>query len=159
MLIAELTRGPNTISGPDLSTPWRVFRSKIGGLTPGFQIIDGRGDRYVIKFDPVGIPELSSSAEVISTKLFYAIRLQTCPRTTSWAIDPEAGLAIEPGTVMEDEFGDETPLTRSFLRRLLRRVPRMPDGRIRVHRQPVYLRPTRSGRIGTTVRGPTTRTT
>ena len=36
-----------------MSTPWRVFRSKIGGLTPGLQIIDGRGDRYVIKFDPV----------------------------------------------------------------------------------------------------------
>ena len=53
-----------------MSTPWRVFRSKIGGLTPGFQILDGRGDRYVIKFDPVRIPELSSAAEVIATKLY-----------------------------------------------------------------------------------------
>ncbi len=131
MSMAELTRGPNTISGPDTSTHWRVFRSKIGGLTPGFQIIDGRGDRYVIKFDPVGIPELSSSAEIIGTKLFYAIGYNV-PENYIVAIDPEAGLAIEPGTVMEDEFGDETPLTRSFLRRLLRRVPRMPDGRIRV---------------------------
>ena len=40
-------------------------------MTPGVQIIDGRGDRYVIKFDPVGIPELSSAAEIIGTKLFY----------------------------------------------------------------------------------------
>ena len=131
MSLADLVRGPNTIDGPDMGTPWRVFRSKIGGLTPGFQIIDGRGDRYVIKFDPVGIPELSSAAEVIGTKLFYAIGYNT-PENYIVAVDPEAGLTIEPGTVVEDEFGDEEPLTRGFLRRRLQRVPRLADGRVRV---------------------------
>ena len=131
LTIPELIRGPNTLDGPDMSVPWQVFRSKIGGLTPGFQIIDGRGDRYVIKFDPVGIPELSSAAEIIGTKLFYAIGYNT-PENYIVAVDPEAGLVIEPGTVVEDEFGDEEPLTRSSLRRKLRRVPRLPDGRIRV---------------------------
>ena len=127
----ELVRGPDTIEGPDMSTPWRVFRSKIGGLTPGFQILDGRGDRYVIKFDPVRIPELSSAAEVIATKLFYAIGYNT-PENYIVAIDPEAGLAIEPGTLLEDEFGDESALTRGQLRRRLRAVPRLDDGRVRV---------------------------
>ena len=129
--IADLARGPDAGDGPDMATPWRVFRSKIGGLTPGFQIIDGRGDRYVIKFDPVGIPELSSAAEIIGTKLFYAVGYNT-PENYIVAMDPEAGLTIEPGTKLEDEFGDETPLTRAFLRRTLRRVPRLSDGRIRV---------------------------
>ena len=128
---AELVRGPDTIEGPDTSAPWRVFRSKIGGLTPGFQIIDGRGDRYVIKFDPVGVPELSSAAEVIATKLFYAIGYSV-PENYIVAIDPEAGLTIEPGTVLEDEFGDESPLTPGQLRRRLRAVPRLDDGRVRV---------------------------
>ena len=41
LTIPELIRGPNTLDGPDMSVPWQVFRSKIGGLTPGFQIIDG----------------------------------------------------------------------------------------------------------------------
>ena len=131
MSIDELVRGPNTVDGPDMSVPWRVFRSKIGGLTPGFQIIDGRGDRYVIKFDPVGVPELSSAAEIIGTKLFYAMGYNT-PENYIASIDPEAGLTIEPGTMLEDEFGDEEPLTRGFLRRRTRRVPRLPDGRIRV---------------------------
>jgi len=36
MSIDELVRGPNMFDGPDMSVPWRVFRSKIGGLTPGF---------------------------------------------------------------------------------------------------------------------------
>ena len=126
-----LRRGPNTGGGPDTGSPWRVFRSKIGGLTPGFQVIDGRGDRYVIKLDPIGIPELSSAAEIIGTKLFHALGYNT-PENYIVAVDPEDGLAIEPGTMMQDEFGDESPLTKSFLRRLLRRVPRLPDGRIRV---------------------------
>ena len=108
-----------------------MFRSKIGGLTPGFQIIDGRGDRYVIKFDPVNVPELSSAAEIIGTKIFYAMGYNV-PESFIVRVDPEAGLEIEPGTVLEDEFGDETLLTRSFLRRRLRRVPRLPDGRVRV---------------------------
>ena len=127
----ELVRGPDTIEGRDTSAPWRVFRSKIGGLTPGFQIIDGRGDRYVIKFDPVHIPELSSAAEVIATKLFYAIGYNA-PENFIVAIDPEAGLTIEPGTMLEDEFGDESTLTRWQLRRRLRAVPQLDDGRVRV---------------------------
>ena len=131
MSIDELVRGPDTLDGPDLSVPWRVFRSKIGGLTPGFQIIDGHGDRYVIKFDPVGVPELSSAAEIIGTKLFYAMGYNT-PENYIVSINPEEGLTIEPGTMLEDEFGDEEPLNRQFLRRRLRRVPRLTDGRMRV---------------------------
>ena len=131
MSTEELRRGPNSGDGPDMSAPWRVFRSKIGRLTPGFQIIDGRGDRYVIKFDPVGVPELSSAAEVIGTKLFYAIGYNV-PENYIVRVDPEDGLEIEPGTTLEDEFGDETPLTRFFLRRRFQRVPRLPDGRVRV---------------------------
>ena len=34
--IADLARGPDAGDGPDMATPWRVFRTKIGGLTPGF---------------------------------------------------------------------------------------------------------------------------
>ena len=41
-------------------------------------------------------------------------------------------MTIEPGTLLEDEFGDESPLTRGQLRRRLRAVPRLDDGRVRV---------------------------
>ena len=129
--LADLRRGPNTGDGPDMGTPWRIFRSKIGGVTPGFQMIDGRGDRYIIKFDPPGSPELSSAAEIIGTKLFHAIGYHT-PENYVVTVDPETGLTIEPGTMMADEFDDEVPLTPELLRRLLRRFPRLPDGRIRI---------------------------
>ena len=128
----ELVDGPDTIEGPDLSAPWRVFKSKIGGLTPGFQILDGRGDRYVIKFDPVNVPELSSAAAVIATKLLLRDWLQRS-RELHRGDRPRGGSeTIEPGTLLEDEFGDEAPLTRGQLRRRLRGVRRLADGRVRV---------------------------
>ncbi len=129
--LAELRRGANATDGPDLGTPWRVFQSKIGGVTPGFQILDGRGDRYLVKFDPPGSPELSSAAEIIGTKLFHAIGYHT-PENHVVRVDPESGFAVEPGTTLADEFDNEVPLTPGLLRRLLRRFPRLPDGRIRV---------------------------
>ena len=155
--LAELRRGPNIGDGPDMGTPWRIFRSKIGGVTPGFQMIDGRGDRYIIKFDPPGSPELSSAAEIIGTKLFHAIGYHT-PENYIVTVDPETGLAIEPGTMMADEFDDEVPLTPELLRRLFRRFPRLPDG-ASAWRQASTWRGNYSGHSGTTAPGATIPTT
>jgi len=130
MSLEELARGPNTGPGPDTTGPWRIFRSKTEGVTPGFHIKDARGDRYVIKFDPVEFLELSSAAEVIATKLFYASGYNV-PENYIARVHPEA-LTIEPGTSWQDRFGDKRPLTTELLRRVLSRVPRLSDGRIRV---------------------------
>ena len=128
--LEELRRGGNTTDGPNPDVPWRIFRSKSQGLTPGFQIIDDVGDRYIIKFDPVDVPELASAAEVIATKLFYAIGYHT-PENHIVRVSPD-NFRIEPGTTLEDAFGDERELTSVRLERILRSVPRLQDGRIRV---------------------------
>ena len=128
--LEELVRGPNTTEGPNPDAPWRVFRSKSQGLTPGFQIIDDVGDRYIIKFDPVEVPELASGAEVIATKLFYAMGYHT-PENHIVRVRPE-NFMIEAGTTLEDQFGDERELTAERLTRVLNGVPRLPDGRLRV---------------------------
>ncbi|MDA1092287.1 MAG: hypothetical protein O3A25_03285 [Acidobacteria bacterium] len=130
LTLEELTRGPNTTDGPNPNAPWRVFRSKSQGLTPGFQIIDDVGDRYIIKFDPVEVPELASAAEVIATKLFYAIGYHT-PQNHIVRVRPD-NFVIEAGTTLEDQFGDERELTAERLARVLRGVPRLADGRLRV---------------------------
>jgi hypothetical protein len=130
MSIEELERGPNRGNGPDPSETWSVFKGKSQGLTPGFEVWDQKGDRYVIKLDPVDIPELSSAAEVIATKIFYAIGYNV-PENYIVRYDP-ADFEIEPGTVVEDQFGDEAPLTNWRFRRMIRSVPRLPDGTMRV---------------------------
>ena len=130
MSIEELKRGPDKSNGPNPDETWMVFKGKTQGLTPGFEVRDGKGDRYVIKMDPIGIPELSSSAEVIATKIFYAAGYNV-PENYIVRYHPEK-FAIEPGTRVEDRFGDDAPLTDFRFRRMIRRVPLLPDGRMRV---------------------------
>lgn len=130
MSLDALVKGPDTTGGPDMTRPWRVVRGKSQGLTPGFDIIDGRGNRYVIKLDPFDLPELSSSAEIISTKIFHALGYHT-PENYIVLLDPKS-LTVEPGTMVADELGTKRPLTTERMARLLRDAPRRPDGRIRV---------------------------
>ncbi len=124
------TRGPNRDGGPDPRSIWTIVGGKVGGLTPGFEIVDAQGVRYVVKLDPVGLPELSSAAEVIATKLFYAFGYNV-PENYIVDVHPET-LAIAPDASIQDEFGHARRLTEHRLRRMLARMPRLDDGRIRV---------------------------
>ena len=44
MSVAELVRGPDQGSGPDMSTTWLIVVAKTEGATPGLRILDGRGE-------------------------------------------------------------------------------------------------------------------
>lgn len=127
--LAELVRGPDSGDGPDPKGTWTVFKSKSQGLTPGFEVRDSKGDRYIIKLDPIGIPELSSAAEVIATKIFHAMGYNVAE---NYIVHFKGEMVIAPGTTVEDRFGDEMPLTDWRFRRMIRRVPRLADGSIRV---------------------------
>ena len=127
---AELMRGPNRDTGPDPSGVWTIIGGKRGGLTPGFEMMDAGGVRYVIKLDPVGLPELSSSAEVIATKLFHAIGYNV-PENHIVEVHPDV-FQIDPEAEITDEFGERRRLTPGRLRQLLASVPRGLDGRVRV---------------------------
>ena len=67
---------------------------------------------------------------MIATKLFFAMGYNT-PENHIVTVRPE-DFTIRPGTTLEDDFGDEWPLTRERFRRVLRRVPRLEDGSMRV---------------------------
>lgn len=125
----EALRGPDTVDGPDRSAPWRVRGVKTQGVTPGFRIKDGSGDTYLLKFDPLTNPEMASGAEIISTKLAWAVGYNT-PENHLVFFTPDE-LAIEGDVTIRDEVGEERTLTRADVERILKRVPRAPDGRIR----------------------------
>ena len=130
MSVEELVRGPNRGEPPNPEETWTVFRSKSQGITPGFEIRDESGDRYVIKLDPEEVPELASAAEVIATKIFYALGYHV-PENYVVRVHPDR-FAIEPGTQVEDKFGDKSALTPFRFHRIIRRIPRLPDGTMRV---------------------------
>ena len=51
---------------------WTITHAKGQGVTPGFQIKDALGVRYVIKFDLPEFPELCTSADVVGSHLLWA---------------------------------------------------------------------------------------
>jgi len=129
MSLEAFTRGPDTGDGPDLSGPWRIFRAKSQGVTPGFSIEDARGDRYLVKFDPPGHPESNSGAEVICTKLFYAAGYYT-PENYVVVFDPSL-LVLGDNVKFTDERGKRRAMTPKDIDAMLARVPHRADGRIR----------------------------
>ena len=68
----KMIRGPDRLQGPDRSQPWVVVSGKSKGASPGFTILDGRGETYFIKFDPQDYPQVTTSTELIATKFFHA---------------------------------------------------------------------------------------
>ena len=128
--LSELATASNVDGPPDPDETWTIIAGKSQGITPGFTIIDGQGDRYVIKFDPVGIPELGTAAEAIGTKIFWALGYHV-PQNYVVRFHPD-NFAIEEGTMVEDTWGDSVRLTKFRVQRMIRRVPKDDAGRMRV---------------------------
>ena len=130
MTIEEIVRGPNTGDGPDTSSNWTITSLKTDGITPGFQIRDSRGEVYVIKLDPMVAPQITTSAEVISTKFFHAFGYNV-PENYLALLDPSR-LAIGPDARFTDPNGVRRLLSEADLQAVLEEVPRRSDGTIQV---------------------------
>lgn len=126
---ADIKRGPDRIAGPELNGPWVVTRAKPQGVTPGFFFKDASGESFVLKFDPAMHPELSTGAEMVSTKLFHAIGYNV-PENYLVTFDP-AMLTIKEGLEYKDADGHRKPFTKEVLEQILTRVALRPDGKIR----------------------------
>ncbi|RMI01343.1 MAG: hypothetical protein D6681_10875, partial [Calditrichaeota bacterium] len=129
MTVEEIARGPNTGDGPDTTNIWTIIRAKNQGITPGFVIEDARGDRYLIKFDPKGYPELATGAEVVSTKLFYALGFNV-PENYITYFRPEQ-LRLGENVTFTDEKGRKRPMRQEDIDAILAKVDTLSDGRIR----------------------------
>ena len=73
----ELVAGPGLTSGlaggPDRSQPWVIIGAKTAGVTPGFRIRDGRGDVWLLKFDPPHHPGMTIRSGVVTNLIFHAV--------------------------------------------------------------------------------------
>lgn len=123
----ELARGPNTAT-PDTSGTWTIFSAKLEGANPGFFIEDSIGNRFLIKFDGPKFPELTTSAEVISTKFFHAAGYNV-PEATITYFDPDKVAVGEEVTVVEK--GKTRPMTMADYRKIVANKPRNESGKIR----------------------------
>jgi len=128
MTVEEIVRGPDTTGGPAEGV-WKVTGRPWAGITPKFTIRDSRGDTYLIKLDPAHMPELPSSAEIISTKLFHAIGYHVAEYYLVYL--DLARLEVEPGARFKFGSGEWLPIKHSDLEHWLRAQPRLSDGTIR----------------------------
>jgi hypothetical protein len=128
LTLDEIVRGPDSNDGPAPGR-WLVLGRPEAGITPKFTIRDGRGDRYVIKLDPASCPELPSSVEVISTKIFHALGYHV-PEDFIVRFDP-ADLEPAPDATMRGADGKRRAFTTADIRQWLKRQPRGADGRVR----------------------------
>ncbi|HUE38633.1 MAG TPA: hypothetical protein VMR29_03970, partial [Candidatus Binatia bacterium] len=71
--VAALERGPNLGPPPAADGPLVVLSGKELGTQPGFWMRDSTGAIYLVKFDPRGYPDLATAAEVVSSKILYAL--------------------------------------------------------------------------------------
>ncbi|HKY62205.1 MAG TPA: hypothetical protein VJR29_02210 [bacterium] len=129
MTVEELRRGPNTGTGPDPQGPWTVVRAKTEGKTPGIMIEDSRGDKYLLKFDPPGSPELVSAAETIATKIVYAMGYNLAENYIV-EFHPDI-LRISPRATTKTRYGKTIPFAQADLEALFRRIAEKGDGRYR----------------------------
>lgn len=124
----EMRVGPNTISGP-APGPLTVVSGKVEGVTPGFEVEDARGRRFLVKLDHPAYPELSSGAEIIATKLLHAAGYNV-PQNFIVTFDLSR-LQLAEGATTRGPYGRRVPLTRKGLDDILSNANPFPDGTIR----------------------------
>ncbi|HBY61158.1 MAG TPA: hypothetical protein DEH78_15155 [Solibacterales bacterium] len=126
----QIVQGPNRAGNePDRSKPWTVVGAKSEGVTPGLQIIDAKGRRYLLKFDPVTNPEMATGADVVSAKLLHAIGYWV---PENYIVHfQRSQLVVGQDVEFVDQFTRRRKMKDRDINELLLRVPRTPGGRSR----------------------------
>jgi hypothetical protein len=126
---AEIERGAPPARAPAADGPLVILSGKSLGMTPGFVMRDQRGDRFVVKFDPARYPETATGAELVCSRIVWALGWNV-PDNQLFVFDP-ARLEIAAGATAKDEHGGKIAFTAELLERQLRDAYHLPDGRVR----------------------------
>ncbi len=128
MPIAALQAGPGDAL-PPAPGKWTIIAAKGEGVTPGFTIKDSRGEVYFLKFDPLGFPELATSADMITSRLFYAVGYHV-PEYYIVHFTPD-DLELGDDVELRDALGQQRKMRKKDIVELLLDAPRNSDGRWR----------------------------
>ena len=120
--------GPGPGTGP-APGKWTVIRAKSQGVSKGFRIKDAHGARFSIKFDPARYPELTTSADVVVSKLYWAAGYNVPDNSIAFFRREDLVLAQD---ATRDSAGKKVRIGEAFMDRLLRGIATEPDGRYRV---------------------------
>ena len=125
----EVHRSGDTTDGP-APGKWTIVSGKTDGVTPGFTIRDTAGATWFIKFDPPSNPEMSTGAEMVATKLFWALGYHV--PENHLAVMVRDNLERDPKATIRDLRGRHRALTEDDVDGLLMQAARNDDGTYRV---------------------------
>lgn len=126
----EMAKAYAETVGPDLSRNLTVIGGEINGLQSTYRVKDARGDTYLLKFDSAENAELSTAAEVIASRVYYALGYNV-PQYTVVSI-PAGKLKVGEATKIKDDTGFVKTLTQERLDEYLLFSPQSEDGSFRV---------------------------
>jgi len=126
--VEQMLHGPGPGTGP---APGKllVVRAKTQGVTPGLFVKDSTGTGFLLKFDPPGLAEMATGADVVGAYLYWAAGYNVPDNAIFMFTADDLELSSEASVV--DEKGTRRTMSRADLLRLLEQVPRGPDGRYR----------------------------
>ena len=139
MTIEELQRGPGDANEPAAGTPWQVLVVKTFGVNPGMLVADSKSQLYLLRFDPLGYEGLATGAEMVTSRLLYALGYHV-PENYILRFERAQLVANAEGQAVSSS-GRPRALLSSDIDLFLRRVPsgtgqtfravatRLPEGR------------------------------
>jgi hypothetical protein len=122
----EAARGPQ-FDPPVL--PLTIVKGKDEGAASGFVMVDARGNKFMVKFDPAGHLGLVSTAETVGERVFHAAGYNVVGATV--VEFSRADLKVSPKATFKLFKVEKRPITEARVTAQLANVPRLPDGRYR----------------------------
>lgn len=105
--------------------PYEIKSVKTKGVNPGFNVKDAAGNRWVVKLDRPGYPQISSGAGVVSSRLLWTAGYNIS-HDEAFTFRREE-LKLDPDLVKGKD--GERPFDEDDLEKLLTRGARVEDGR------------------------------
>jgi len=111
-------------------SPYTVVAAKTEGVSTGFRIRDARGLLYFVKADPPSNPEMATAADVVGALFLYAAGYNVPENYILVGRTEEFRLSDK--STYKSTYGKDRRLTADGLRQIFDRIPREPDGRVRL---------------------------
>lgn len=124
----ELMRGPGPVDPP--APPFTVTGGKTTGVSSGFRMKDSKGRGYFVKVDPLKYPELVTAADVIGSKVMYALGYNT-PENQIVTLSL-TDLRLSDKATITPSGERPRKMTWTDVEGIVRDVPHYPDGSFRI---------------------------
>jgi hypothetical protein len=121
-----LEKGGQKDTGPGLNGPLQIIAAEQRGIYPRFWAKDAQGEEYLLEFDAQGKLELSTGAEVVAARFYYALGYFVPQFNVVMIRSDQFGVAPE-ATTWEDT-GFKKKLTQKRLEQYLMVLPQNETG-------------------------------